>query len=273
MRAILAQSKSIKLESQNRICLSDTRNNWRSLLSRSGEFPELREGMLILIDYLVGKTDCEGAMRECLKSPVTDEPWMLDIIRFGGELLGDSITITKKIQNYNTHGVFCFYQSYWNENDILLGDIASLRNRLIKWMVEIAKWKIISMPVSSCRLPVRHGLSDETTFFKGHTITLNKTSINDNPSAIACRFEYDKLVISEESEGTRVNLSIAYSRNGKICDFYEKLKEKAPTANESFRSILCELSQACEELTVQDGLNESGNPSSVTTGAILQEGS
>lgn len=243
VRAVLARSESFTLGWQERICLRDTSSNWRDLLDRNCDWPNFREGMLVLIDFLVGKDDYEKAMRDCLKSPVANEPWMLDIIRFGDRILKQSDT--KKIQNYNNNGVFCYYLTNSNENDILLGRTAALRNHLIEWLIDRpeAQWKIASMPMERCRLPVAHVDAVEAVFFRGHSIKL--TNSGSNGFRMSCQFEYTRLVISDETK-VAPDYQIAYPENGDLMTLHGTLNSRLQDVHEGVERVLHELSNACE---------------------------
>ncbi|MEI7729717.1 MAG: DUF262 domain-containing protein [Verrucomicrobiota bacterium] len=221
-RAVLAQSKPIKLGWQQKIIFVNTKNNWSEILDHKSGQKEFRDGMLCLIDSINGNSYIEAGLRKMIESPRADEtyePWMLDIIRHGGELL-TKYSDHKKIQNYCNNGFFLFRKVNWNEHDILLGASATLRNRLIdgllnkthsSWELPGAEWR---------RLII--GQSDKNVFFKGHHIKLTRKAGDGNDTA-ECRFEYDKLVICvPDSDG----IPIQFPEDGKLSTFLASIESK-----------------------------------------------
>jgi len=162
-RAVLAHCEPIKLEWQQRIIFSDSSSNWHSLLDRSNKWTQLRDGMLILIDYLIDKDNLETTIRKSLAS-LHGEPWMSDIVRYGNDLFIQSET--KKIQNYYNNGVFLFNKTNLHEGDILLGEQAQWRNKIIQLLLTSgAGWQLEKRRILN--------IDDEVPYYKGHEFQLS----------------------------------------------------------------------------------------------------
>lgn len=236
-RSVLAHSDPIKLEWQRRISLLDSRSKWSELLDRSSEWPPFRVGMGKLIDHLTGSSDLEASMRKCLETLQIAEPWMLDIIRYGGDLLSQSVT--QKVQNYYGHGVFLFHKTYANPGDLLLGPKGFLRNRLIQRLVDQseARWE----GASAISLTPQ-GEQEPKVFFKNHYIKLT----NKDPNGVVIvRFEYQHLVVGSPSFESD-DIQLQYPDDGDLGKFHDSLDETLNSGSTDQRkaTVLRELSQA-----------------------------
>ena len=227
---------------QQRIVFPNGVQSWAGLLDRNKGWPQFREGMRRLIDALVGKGDFEEVIRYYLHSARDREPWMLDIIQHGEVLLRGSST--KKVQNYYAEGVFIFHMSNWNQEDILLGSIATLRNSLISRLLERAGDRWIMRPECPA---VRAGDENTTVYFKGHDIILTREGGNDD--AMFCRFECKRLVVGEIPKSESGDVSIPYPPDADLKTFQGSLNQALETVPPPcVVSLLRELSEACNEL-------------------------
>ncbi len=171
---------------------------------------------------------------------------MLDIIRHGGVLLSQSES--KKIQNYYANGVFLFHKTNWNPGDVLLGPMAGLRNRLVQRLVDQpeARWHI-ETPDNRLASTGEH---ESKVFYKDHHIKLIDKRPGDG--AIFCRFEYKKLVVGSEPKVESGEVSVPYPENGDLREFHDSLEKESNSGstNERVQTVLRELSQACDDISV-----------------------
>jgi hypothetical protein len=170
---------------------------------------------------------------------------MLDIIRYGGELLPKSTTY--KVQQYYNHGIFLFFQSYWSERDIMLGTVASMRNRLLWSLLTQTTNPWTLYPDDSWRqIELLIGSPKPVVFFTNHYIGITKKL---DGSAIYCRFEYDRVHISYDPDFQKRE-EVRYSPDESAPNFKsfkELLAQKGYEVPDlPTRTVLSELCESCE---------------------------
>jgi len=245
-RAVLAQADLIQLGWQRKINFSDSEAGWSVFMRRNPEWPQIRDGIRRLVDLLSNHLEeLQPNLRLTILSPRCQEPWMLDIIRYGGELLPKSTTY--KVQQYYNHGIFLFFQSYWSERDIMLGTVASMRNRLLWSLLTQTTNPWTLYPDDSWRqIELLIGSPKPVVFFTNHYIGITKKL---DGSAIYCRFEYDRVHISYDPDFQKRE-EVRYSPDESAPNFKsfkELLAQKGYEVPDlPTRTVLSELCESCE---------------------------
>ena len=213
IRAVLRRSEPIVLGSQERICLQDSPNNWRTLFSSSSRSCRaFQKGFASLLDALAGRQDLMSSLEEICSCQSTaqelaEENWRSDLVRFGANLLGESSS--RKVQNYYGNGVFLYQRSNSCEDDILLGKIAALRNALIQRLLDApgTLWTIEGGGSEWRRVH-----AGERLFFKGHRIQLrHNTTICEG---VLFLFDYSQLVLRNSAGKQVVEWKFPFPQDG-----------------------------------------------------------
>jgi hypothetical protein len=249
-RAILARCEPIKLDWQDRISLDNTVASWRILLDRQEGWAEFRAAVLVVLDSLSGIEDVDAQLRDSLKTTRVTSRWMLDLVDHGGYLLKGS---RGKVQQHYGHGVFVFWKDNYNENDILIGSWATLRNRLIHCLISSNGWRFPSGPetwreVSTVTGPI---------FFRGRHIPIHK--ILPDGKRATCVLGYDRLTVRIlHTDGTS-EVEISSPANTTLESLQQFLEEQVvQLPNETLKAALDDLARACNAHHKENsGQNES----------------
>ncbi len=242
-RAILAKSEAINLGWQENINLSDSDANWRSQMSRQDGWPSFRDAVQVVLDSLEGAEDIESALRNQLKTSQVTEPWMCELSDHGDRLLKDSHC---KVQQYYQNGVFVYRNpSYTNDEwDILIGETADLRNRLIWHLTKSVGWTFLSGPEKWREVQTSTGV----VFFRGHRIHLKK-NLQDSLS-VSCEFGYHQLTVRVAQGDEKHEVSMDYPKNASPDSLHDLLtKARDGQQNEAVKTVFEDLLQACASLS------------------------
>jgi hypothetical protein len=174
-RAALSQCEVIRLGSQESLEFKDSAGHWKYLLgSEALEKPKgkFREGMRKLIDQLIDCPDHYSAMRKCCNAGAKDGDWMDDVILFGGAFFKEQeLSQEKKVQNYQDNGTFIYNnKTYSSDVDIMLGEQARWRNRVIALTMSDPSWLL-----DERRIPNVHV---GTPFYRGHQFHLSHKTMS-----------------------------------------------------------------------------------------------
>jgi len=197
------------------------------------------DGALTMLDEIQRAFVGERKLDRLYSRLTQHEPPLItmDVLNLGSIGLGHSQE--KKVQNFINNGVFLYYKTNYNPClDILLGEVAHLRNSLIK--------RLISREWSLAR--VRSERLANTLFFEGHGIKLVRKA-RDGIAEMYCFLEYREIQIGRTPQSGVREVTIVYPENAETAEFQkslsDRLNDKAVTAD--VKAVIRDLCAACVE--------------------------
>jgi len=245
VRAIVAQSESIILNSQKRIEFPRSEPEWARELGRNHGNFAFRKGLVELVDSLLADED--ATLQMAIRAAQGGASWTSDIVSYGAELFVRSDT--KKVQNYYNNGVFLYQKTNSTEGDILLGPVAAFRNKVIQQLLESFGWTFKSGPEKWRYVPVTS--DPDVMFFKGHKIGLIKAY--DDGKAF-CRFDYKRFIIGDVMDTESSKVEIPYPEDCRLESLRDLIAgQPSEACSPLVKAVLVDLFKACQMITDEDG--------------------
>ncbi len=248
VRAILARCDDLNLASQDRIHLTDSIANWRTELGRQNGWSQFRDGTRKILDELPQLGDIESFLREIIrKGPVSAETWRRNLIDHGHKLMKGS---RGKIQNYRGHGVFVYRLDNSTEGDILIDQRATLRNHMIRQLLDTKGWSFLSGAEDWRQVQIDKDL----VFYRGHHIPVRKSfpgRDTQDPPTVQCTFEYAKLTFRVLLEPNANLVEIAYPSDDSFQTLRQSLRDRLLNMENESKELMAaveELMEVCVTL-------------------------
>jgi hypothetical protein len=248
VRAILARCDALNLASKDKIHLTDSITNWRIQLDRRNGWAPFRKATQMIWDALPLHGDIEGVLRRIiLQDRAQVDTWRRHLIDHGHLLLQGT---RGKIQNYYGHGVFVYRLDNSTEGDILIDQRATLRNHLIRQLLDSKGWSFPSGAEERRQVEIHKDL----VFYRGHHIPVRKAfpgRDTQDPATVQCTFEYAKLSFRVLLEPHANQVEIPYPSDDSFQTLSQSLRERLLyIENESreLKAAVEELMEVCEML-------------------------